>query len=98
MTPGNVYFFSKNCLANALHLQYFEFIGKIVGLSLISPTYYITPSLSPLLYKILLDEKIELNDIAGHYKTTDFEEMNGYLDRMLAIQDEAYFEGFTFTW
>lgn len=85
LTPGNVYFLSKNCFANPLHLQYLEFIGKMVGLSLTNTTFYITPSLSKLIYKILLEEKIDLDDVSEHYDSMKFKEEKSHLDRMLAI-------------
>jgi ABC-type sulfate transport system permease subunit len=79
LTPGHVYFFSKNCCANPLHLQYFEFIGKIFGLSLIHSSYYISPTLSKLIYKLLLDEKIDFDDVSEHYDSIKFKEEKEHL-------------------
>ena len=51
----NNYYFNKESDFNPRHLQYFEFIGKVVGFSLAN-NMFVSPSLSILIYKMMLGE------------------------------------------
>jgi hypothetical protein len=52
----NNYYFNKESDFNPRHLQYFEFIGKVIGFSLTNSTMFVSPSLSILIYKMILGE------------------------------------------
>lgn len=48
---------------NPCHLHYFEFIGKLFGFSIINPMFFICPSFSRILYKLILSETIQIEDL-----------------------------------
>ena len=67
-TPTNYYFFNRESYINSRHLQYFEFIGKLFGLSLTKNSLMVSPSFSILLYKMILSEEITLKDILTEFE------------------------------
>jgi hypothetical protein len=58
VTPQNYYHFAKQIGLNPRNLQYYEFIGKLFGKSIISKNYFVCPNFTLLLYKYLLDVPI----------------------------------------
>jgi membrane-anchored glycerophosphoryl diester phosphodiesterase (GDPDase) len=48
-------------------LQYFEFIGKLFALSLIKNDYFVAPSFSLVVYKMILGEKIKIEDLKSEF-------------------------------
>lgn len=67
-TENNHYFFNRESDVNPRHLQYFEFIGKLVGFSLTKGSLLVSPSLSPIIYKMMLGEEITIEDIIEDFK------------------------------
>ena len=60
LTDKNNYFFNRESYINPRHLQYFEFIGKLAALSLLRAEFTVSPSLSKILYKMILGETITI--------------------------------------
>lgn len=60
LTDKNNYFFNRESYINPRHLQYFEFIGKLVANSLLRTEFTVSPSLSIILYKLILSETITI--------------------------------------
>ena len=52
----NYYFFNRESWINPRHLQFYEFIGKMFALSIIKPSYFVSPSFSIIVYKMILEE------------------------------------------
>lgn len=67
-TYHNHYFFNRESGANPRHLQYFEFIGTLVGYSLTKGSVFVSPSLSPIIYKMMLGEEVTIDDIIEDFK------------------------------
>jgi hypothetical protein len=55
-TSKNYYFFNRESWINPRHLQYFEFIGKLFACAVINSEYFLTPSFSIVLYKLIVGE------------------------------------------
>ena len=66
-TLSNYYFFNRESWVNPRHLQYFEFIGKLFALALIRPDFFVVPSFSLVIYKMILGEKIEIKDLNSEF-------------------------------
>lgn len=66
-TAKNYYYFNRESWVNPRHLQFFEFIGKIFAMSIIYQSRQLVPSFSILLYKSLLREKIDIQDIIEEF-------------------------------
>lgn len=64
---SNYYFFNRESWINPRHLQYFEFIGKLFALSIIRKNYFVSPSFSTVIYKMILGEKIEIEDLRSEF-------------------------------
>jgi len=67
----NYYFFNRDSWINPRHLQYFEFIGKLFALSFIKKVYFLSPCFSTVIYKIILGEKIGVDDLLDEFDEGD---------------------------
>ena len=66
-TSSNFYFFNRESWVNPRHLQYFEFIGKLFALAIIRKDFFIYPSFSIVIYKMILGEKIDIEDLRAEF-------------------------------
>ena len=62
-TSNNFYYFNRESWINPRHLQFFQFIGKLFALSIVRESFFLCPSFSILIYKMILGEEIEIEDI-----------------------------------
>lgn len=63
----NYYFFSRESWINPRHLQFFEFIGKLVALSIINKSLFMAPSFSLAFYKIILGKTVTVTDLMDDF-------------------------------
>ena len=87
-TLSNYYFFNRESWVNPRHLQYFEFIGKLFALSLIKNDYFVAPSFSLVIYKMILGEEIEIQDLKSEF---DEGEVITNVEKLRQITDDSMF-------
>ena len=87
-TSSNYYFFNRESWINPRHLQYFEFIGKLFALSLIKNDYFVAPSFSLVIYKMILGEEIEIQDLKSEF---DEGEVITNVEKLRQITDDSMF-------
>ena len=87
-TSKNYYYFNRESWINPRHLQFLQFIGKLFAMSIINRDFYVCPSFSTLIYKMILGVKIEIEDLIF-----EFDEGQGILnvDKLREITDNYLF-------
>jgi hypothetical protein len=87
-TGKNYYFFNRESWINPRHLQFLEFIGKLFALAIINREFYLAPSFSILIYKMILGERIDIADIAKEF---DEGEVIRNIEKLREYHDDSLF-------
>jgi hypothetical protein len=87
-TSKNYYFFNRESWVNPRHLQFFEFIGKLFALSCIKQGYFLSPSFSSVIYKMILEEKVEVEDLVEEF---DEGEVIKNVEKLKEFTDDSMF-------
>ena len=66
-TSKNYYYFNRESWINPIHLQFFEFIGKLFAMSIVRGEFFLGPCFSILIYKMILGEEILIEDIIEEF-------------------------------